>query len=192
MKSVVSKLSLLLFLIVMIACQNDPPIVREIEDELPPEKVVDPVLFPKKPYVEVYVENSISMDGYVYGRAQDETPFKNKLYGTLVDIKSLTNDDIKVFYINNDIHYCGDEEFVKNLSKTEFQSFAGKKINGKNGRVHTSLVAVIDSVMQKSNDSTISILVSDFISDQGFIENSIKKIVPDKYLFRIKGQNESA
>lgn len=177
MKSIVSKLSLLLFLIVMIACQNVPT-ARETEAELPPEKVVDSILFPKEPFVEVYVENSISMDGYVYGEAQEETPFKNKLYGTLVDVKSLTN-DIKVFYINSDIHYCGDEEFVKNLNKKEFQKFAGKKIGGKDGRNHTSLVAVIDSVMQKSNDSTVSILVSDFISDQGFIENSIKKIVPD-------------
>ena len=79
MKSVVSKLSLLLFLIVMIACQNDPR-VREAEVEPFPEEVIDSILRPEKPYVEVYVENSKSMDGYVYGNAQEETPFKNELY----------------------------------------------------------------------------------------------------------------
>lgn len=177
MKIIAFKLSLLLFLMVMIACQNEPR-VREAEIENPSEEFIDSILFPEKPHVEVYVENSISMDGYVYGRAQEETPFKNGLYGTLVDLKPLSN-DIKIFYINNDVKYCGDEEFVKNLNKTEFQKFTGKKIDGKDGRHHTSLVSVIDSVMQKSNDSTVSVLVSDFISDQGYIENSIKNILPN-------------
>lgn len=155
--------------------QKRPVLVdNPIVDSVPSPVSITPIL-------KVFVENSISMDGYVYGNENDETPFKKSLYGFLVNVKPQM-DSVEVYYINNRTKYIGDEEEVKKLNPNTFQQFKGDVVktveNGKtkshNGRQLTNLVTVIDSVVSYYSDSTITMLVSDFVSDQGYIESTLQ------------------
>ena len=66
--------------------------------------------------VNVYIENSGSMDGYVKG----VTEFEQAVYNYLTDIKiSQFSDSLNLFYINSDIIPQGSDisDFIKNLNQ---------------------------------------------------------------------------
>ena len=112
-----------------------------------------------KPVVNVYVENSGSMDGYVNG----VTEFEQSVYNYLSDIKiSRIADSLNLFYINSRIIKYGSdiEDFILRLEPSSFKA--------KGGDLGTSDISnVIKSVLQETNNNVISMLVTDGIFSPG-------------------------
>ncbi|MDR2563227.1 MAG: hypothetical protein LBC98_04725 [Prevotellaceae bacterium] len=119
-----------------------------------------------KPKINVYIENSGSMDGYVKG----VTEFEQIVYNYLSDInnKDIT-DTMNLFYINSEILPQGQ------VTKNNMNVLTGfiatldpKTFNAKGGGRGTSDIAkVLDSVLQRTNENTVSILVTDGIFSPG-------------------------
>lgn len=128
-----------------------------IKGQALPETTLKRVL--SKPTIDVYVENSGSMDGYVKG----VTEFEQIVYNYLTDIKiSGITDSLNLFYINSKpILYGSDiSDFIEKLEPTTFAQRGGD-------RGTTDLSAVIDTILKSTNDSVVSILVSDCIFSPG-------------------------
>ena len=117
-----------------------------------------------KPVINFYIENSGSMDGYVNG----VTEFEQSIYSYLSDIKiSGITDSLNLFYINAisipvnsnaDLDVISD--FIEKLEPTTFQKKGGNRGN-------TDISDVIKTVLTKTQQNSISILVSDFIFSPG-------------------------
>ncbi|MET6989152.1 hypothetical protein [Sediminicola arcticus] len=105
--------------------------------------------------INLYIENSGSMNGYVNGR----TDFKDALQNLLVDIKfPYGEENIELFFINDQIHKSpikGDiVEFADKLSPSSIKI-------GNTGS--SNLNEIFRQITKNSDDSTVSILLSDFI-----------------------------
>jgi hypothetical protein len=105
--------------------------------------------------VNLYIENSGSMNGYVSGRTQ----FKDALQNLLVDLKyPFGEENINLFFINNQIH--------KSPIKANIVDFADK-LSPKSIKIgHTgssNLNEIFRKITSKSEKNTVSILFSDFI-----------------------------
>ncbi len=112
-----------------------------------------------KPTVNVYIENSGSMDGYVKG----VTEFEQAIYNYLTDIKiSQFADSLNLFYINSDIIPQGSDisDFIEKLEPTTF------KIKGGN-RGTTDISNLIKSVLNETKPYEIAILITDGIFSPG-------------------------
>jgi hypothetical protein len=111
----------------------------------------------EKPIVNVYVENSGSMLGYING----QTDFIHSLYNYLSDIRIADiASEINLFYINKSVIYRGNDipEFINQMSSNNFLI----------GNTGTSDIAdVLGTVLSETTSNTISILVSDFIFSPG-------------------------
>jgi hypothetical protein len=120
--------------------------------------------------VNMLIENSLSMNGYVNG----STRFRNSIYGLLLDMKSDSAfNKINAKYINKIVDSIetftiedGDareriSHFVERYLSVSGFAMACKKPKANCGE--TKIEAVIDSALKIQNDSTISVLVSDFI-----------------------------
>jgi len=117
------------------------------------------VLKSEKPIINVYVENSGSMDGYVNGI----TEFEQSVYNYLSDLKiSRLTDSLNLFYINSKIIKYGSdiEDFIEKLEPSIFS------IRGGN-RQATDISNVIKSVLSETYDNKVSILVTDGIFSPG-------------------------
>lgn len=105
--------------------------------------------------VNLYIENSGSMNGYVSGRTQ----FKDALQNLLVDLKfSYGEENINLFFINDQIH--------KSPIKADITDFADKLSPNSIKIGHTgssNLNEIFQNITSKSEENTISILLSDFI-----------------------------
>lgn len=131
-----------------------------------------------KPVVNVYVENSGSMDGFVNG----QTDFENQVYGYLSDIKiSDITDSLNLYYINSEvISYARGadedviEDFIKKLEPSEF-----KKRGGDRGK--SDIADVIKSILKETNENDISILITDGIFSPGR-DSSGNPVNADEYL----------
>lgn len=118
-----------------------------------------------KPIVDVYLENSGSMNGYVKG----VTEFEQGVYNYLSDIRiSKMVDSLNLYYINSEVIPQGTvqndndvlRDFIEKLEPNDF------KING--GNLSTSDISeVIKSVLDRSSSNTVSILVTDGIFSPG-------------------------
>ena len=109
--------------------------------------------------VNVYQENSGSMDGYVNGR----TEFKQIISNYLVDLKlAKITSELHLFYINSELLPQQDsvQDFIENLEPTSF-----KKKGGNRGT--SDISQMISMIMDKMNDSTVSIFISDCIFSPG-------------------------
>jgi hypothetical protein len=116
------------------------------------------------PIVNVYIENSGSMDGYVNG----QTEFEDIVYNYLVDIKlAKITDSLNLFYINSDIlpQQNDVQDFIKKLEPSSFKAKGGK-------RGSSDIAQMIDMIMQEMNDSTVSIFISDCIFSPGKGKNA--------------------
>ena len=112
-----------------------------------------------KPTVNVYIENSGSMDGYVNGI----TEFEQTVYNYLSDILiSHTADNLNLYYINSEIlkPNLPLEDFIQKLEPANFKRYGGRR--GK-----SDIANVLDSVLEKSGKNQISILVTDGIFSPG-------------------------
>lgn len=118
-----------------------------------------------KPFnINVFLENSGSMNGYVEG----VTDFENSIYDMLGNIK--TNDlcdSLNLNFINNTVSYIKGnalapdiEDFVEKLNPTTFSLHRSNLTN-------SDLSEVIKKVVSKTDDRNLSILISDFIFSPG-------------------------
>jgi hypothetical protein len=118
-----------------------------------------------KPVVNVYIENSGSMDGYVTG----VTEFEQTIYNYLSDIIIADIvDSMKLLYINNEILPQGvitnDSEVLRDfIEKIEPSTF---KLKGGN-RKTSDISDVIKSVLANTKENDIAILVTDGIFSPG-------------------------
>jgi hypothetical protein len=123
---------------------NPKPIVREIPFN-----------------VNVYIENSESMDGYV-----NENDFKNDVYELLGNVKSLS-DSLNLNFINSQPHNIktnanssDNKAFILNLTKAQFIKNGGD-------RDISDMSEILKMVLQKTNNRNLSVLISDFVFSPG-------------------------
>lgn len=119
--------------------------------------------------IDVYIENSASMDGYVKG----VTEFETATYNLLGNFK--TSDfcaDLNLNYINNEIPYTKPkalpqdiQDFIERLEPATFQQRGGE-------RGISDLQKILQTVIGKVNDKTAAVLVSDFVFSPGKNKNA--------------------
>jgi hypothetical protein len=112
-----------------------------------------------KPIVNVYIENSSSMDGYVKG----VTEFEQAVYNYLTDIKiSKFTDSLNLNYINSDIIPQGSdiEDFIEKLEPDNF------RVRGGN-RGTSDISNILKSVLSETQENEVAILVTDGIFSPG-------------------------
>jgi len=113
----------------------------------------------RKPVVNVYIENTESMYGYVNG----STDFKDIIHNYLSDIIiSDVTEGMNLFYINNIIipHQGSLFGFIQGLNPTIFKNKGGDISSTDNSKL-------LDTISKETSKETISILVSDFIFSPG-------------------------
>jgi hypothetical protein len=119
--------------------------------------------------VNVYLENSASMDGYV----SKNTEFKDGIYSLLGNLSlSKFCDSLNLNYINNTVHPTeknagveGIRDFISTLTPGTFRQKGGI-------RSSSELRNVIDAVLNRTNDGNASILISDFVFSPGIKVNA--------------------
>ena len=111
------------------------------------------------PVVNVYIENSGSMDGYVKG----QTEFEQIVYNYLVNLKlAKITSELNLFYINSKLLPQQDDvqDFIEKLEPSSFRAKGGN-------RGSSDISNMIGLIMKEMNDSTVSIFVSDCIFSPG-------------------------
>lgn len=156
-------------MIILVSCKNDGfGGRRHTKPEDGPKKDVaqTPTI---KPNVNVYIENSGSMDGYVKG----VTEFEQSVYNYLSDIK-IANvvDSLNLNYINSEVlpykpkdKKLSDEldvlkDFIEKLEPSVFKQRGGK-------RSKSDISDVIKDVLDNTKENNISILVTDGVFSPG-------------------------
>lgn len=147
-----------LFVITAITSSCDDNVRRRNKNIVDTTTVfIAPVEF--NPRINVYIENSGSMYGYVKG----QTEFEQIVYNFLVNI-GLANvsDNLNLYYINSRILPQNDDirDFIEKLEPNTFRA--------KGGNMGTSDISnMVDDIIAEMNDSIISIFVSDCIFSPG-------------------------
>jgi hypothetical protein len=114
--------------------------------------------------INVYLENSASMDGYVKG----VTEFETAIYNLLGDFKiSGLCDSLNLNYINKTIPYkkqnalpADIQDFIEKLEPSDFKQRGGD-------RSVSDLKNILNSVLKTVNDKNASVLISDFVFSPG-------------------------
>ncbi len=119
-----------------------------------------------KPIYDAYIENSMSMDGYVNGN----TEFKNAIYGFLSDILLKTNgltDSLNLFYANSEmLPFKADvRDFIEKLNPASFKVRGGK-------RGSSDIGLILEKMVQQTNPNKVSIMVSDCVFSPGKGKNA--------------------
>lgn len=107
------------------------------------------------PIVNVFIENSGSMDGYMC----DGSEFKDAIY-SYVNALDRYADTTRLFFINSNIIPYKKEltGFVKDLTPQSFKTFGGNRTNSDIGKM-------LETVLNDVSDTAISIFISDCILD---------------------------
>ena len=107
------------------------------------------------PTIKVFLENSGSMDGYMC----DGSQLKDAMYAYLSDLK-LCSSSLELNYINSKIipFNGGLDSYIKGLNPISFKTAGGNRSN-------TDLREIIKNVISNTNDTSISIFISDCILD---------------------------
>lgn len=114
--------------------------------------------------VNVYLENSASMNGYVKGK----TDFETAIYSLLGDIKiNSFCDSLNMNYINSSILKFNSPEIADFIDKLEPSTFQARGGN----RLTSDLSEVIKTVTSKVDNRNASILISDFVFSPGKQKN---------------------
>jgi hypothetical protein len=114
--------------------------------------------------INVFLENSASMDGYVTG----VTEFETAIYNLLGDFKiSEVCDSLNLNYINNSIPFSKKnalpadiEDFIEKLEPSTFRKKGGDKSV-------SDLKNIINTVLKTVNDRNAAVLISDFVFSPG-------------------------
>jgi hypothetical protein len=118
-----------------------------------------------KPSINVYVDYSGSMYGFVNGQA---TEFKDLIYKYLSDIQNLDiADSLTLFYINNRIirHVANIQSFIQTLNPNTLN-----KIGGNQSTTHIS--NMIESILSETHKDNISVFITDGIYSPGALNAS--------------------
>ena len=134
------------------------------------------------PIINVYLENSGSMNGYV---DNGRTLFQQDVYNYLCDIHiSEIASEINLHFINSQIINKGSviEDFINRLTPNSFRTSGGHTTT-------TDIADVLKQVLNRTDDNTVSIFISDCIFSPGSVSNpgaylanqqvGIKKCVAD-------------
>lgn len=123
------------------------------------------------PTVNVYVENSGSMYGYVKG----VTDFEAMVYDYLLNIKlSKIIDSLNLYYINSVMISRGTvtkednailDDFIRRLEPNSFKAAGGNMAS-------SDIAEIFKNIIDKTDDNTISILVTDGIFSPGTAQNA--------------------
>ena len=145
----------------LISCGNsDTQRKRGKKDNPPANLAATTSLNPDiKPVVNVYIENSASMDGYVEG----VTEFEQAIYNYLSDIKiSDFTDELNMFYINSQIIPHGSDivDFIENLEPSTFRQRGGN-------RGTTDISNVFKAILAETKENDMAILITDGIFSPG-------------------------
>lgn len=123
----------------------------------------DPSQNRTNPQLKVYLENSGSMDGYMCQGSE----LKDAIYGYVSSLSSNV-DSVQLNYINTEIipYHNNLESFIRDLNPAVFAKAGGDRGN-------SDIAAMLRSILNKTDDKTISIFVSDCILDvpDGSAEN---------------------
>lgn len=114
--------------------------------------------------INVYLENSASMDGYVKG----VTEFETAIYNLLGDFKiSGLCDSLNLNYINKTIPYqkqnalpADIQDFIEKLEPSVFKQRGGD-------RSVSDLKNILSTVLNTVNDKNVAVLISDFVFSPG-------------------------
>ncbi|MGN7986143.1 hypothetical protein ACTJKC_02325 [Pedobacter sp. 22226] len=113
--------------------------------------------------VSVYFENSASMDGYI-GQAD----LKSSVYDLLVNTKQFSR-TLKLNYINSKVMAIASADigaFSQTLTQKSFKAMGGK-------RGTSDIAAVIREVLNRTDASNASILISDFVFSPAAKTNAV-------------------
>lgn len=118
--------------------------------------------------VNVYLENSGSMNGYVDG---GKTEFQQNVFNYLDDVEQWLGSQLNLFFINSKIISKGSNlnDYISKLTPNDFRSSGGNTST-------TDIADLFGQVLEQGNDSVVSILISDFIFSPGTQNN------PEAYL----------
>jgi hypothetical protein len=143
----------------------------------------------KNYFVNVYIENSGSMNGYVNGNTQ----FKGAIRDLLVMLKYYYDEkNLKINFINSDIYPTNIEGNIINFSKS---------LNTKTFKVgntsSSNLNNIFNQILKKTSQNTISILLSDCIySIKGNKTEDLlsdqKSLTKDAFLTKFKNKEPLA
>lgn len=112
------------------------------------------------PVINVYLENSGSMNGYV---DNGKTEFQQAVFNYLTDINiSGIPSELNLNYINSQIIPKGSviDDFINKLSPSSFSNSAGNKAT-------TDISDIIRTILSKTEPNTVSIFISDCIFSPG-------------------------
>jgi hypothetical protein len=120
----------------------------------------------RKPIYAAYIENSMSMDGYVNG----STEFKNAIYGFLSDILLKTNgltDSLNLFYVNSEMLPFKEDvrDFIEKLNPVAFKTRGGK-------RGSSDIGLILEKMVQQTAANKVSLMVSDCVFSPGKGKNA--------------------
>lgn len=121
------------------------------------------------PIINVYIENSGSMDGYVKG----QTEFEQIVYNYLVDLKHIRiAKELNLNYINSKILPQQDDinDFIEKLEPTSFKAKGGN-------RGASDIALMIKDILSEMNDSIVSIFISDCIFSPGKGKNAEEYLI---------------
>jgi len=113
--------------------------------------------------VNVYLENSFSMDAYVgaYGK-QPSTRFRNDVSSLVNTLKPLSS-DINLFYIDDAGANLEPDKNIVDVIKNLSLDTLLKKASSRKARENTMFLNVLDKPLQHVSSSGLSLLISDFI-----------------------------
>jgi len=112
-----------------------------------------------KPVINVFLENSGSMDGYVKGVTQ----FEQAIYNYLSDLKNYEiADSFNLFYVNSQLipQKLSVKEFIQDLEPEVFVARGGN-------RQATDIAKVLATVLNNTDSNQVSIFVTDGIFSPG-------------------------
>ena len=168
------KIILALSITLLVNCKRD-------RDETPDSPIENVPVMLTNPVVNVYIENSGSMFGYING----DTEFKTDVRELLTLLKFHYSDkNVHLSFINSKIHPINTNDkisFITNLTPSTYKVGETFKSEMNN---------VFKQILDKTNRNTISILVSDCIYSVDGLANSLnvcKTGTKDAFLTKSKG-----
>lgn len=183
MKKKILLIGLGLLCLVVVSCRNGCSKKPAKVDSI---NVIDSVAVQPKSEIaqtiNVYIENSGSMDGYVNGN----TEFKGAIRDLLVMLKYHYGEkNTRVFFINSDVHSTATSAdlatFAQNINTLWYVG----------DRSHSKLNNIFKKVLEKTNNNSISILFSDYIysiagKNTNGLLNDEKSLTKDAFLSKWK------
>ncbi|HOK39344.1 MAG TPA: hypothetical protein PLC87_11835 [Bacteroidales bacterium] len=166
MKKVIQTLYVFAAIILLASCGNSGK--KTNEKTLPKDIIKDATI---KPTVNVYIENSGSMDGFV----KKGNKFTTFVTTYLTNISILYTDNINLNYINSKIIPLGNNlnDFASKLDAYEFNKKGGN-------RGETNIFQLLDTILKITDSNEIAIFITDGIFSPGKNKDAQKYIV-DQY-----------